>query len=137
MNSRLCLGSIVLALLLAGCGPKGPKLYPVQGTVTYNGQPLPEGDIVFSPTSPGEVDDHGKIKEGKFSFEARPGNKRVKITANRADGPVDPQMGAPPRRQYIPPKYSSAEKTELTATVDEVAKPENGKNQFKFDLLGP
>ena len=128
---------VLLAILLAGCGPKGPQLYPIKGTVTYNGQPLPEGDIVLMPTSPGEVEDANKIKDGKFEFSARPGAKKVKITANRPEGPVDPQMGVQPRRQYIPENYSSAEKTELTLTVAEVAKAENGQNEFKFDLTGP
>jgi hypothetical protein len=142
MNSRhwlsfVQIGFLLGALLLTGCGPQGPKVYPVKGTVTYNSQPLPEGDIVFSPTSPGEVEDYGKIKDGKFEFAARAGEKRVKITANRADGPIDPQMGVAPRRQYIPEKYSSAEKTELSATVHEIAQPAGGKNEFKFDLIGP
>jgi hypothetical protein len=137
MNSRICLAIVLLAILFAGCGPKGPKLYPIKGTVTYNGEPLPEGDIVLMPTSPGEVEDANKIKDGKFEFGARAGAKRVKITANRSEGPPDPQMGVSPRRQYIPERYSSAEKTELTLTVEEVAKAENGKNEFKFDLTGP
>jgi hypothetical protein len=34
--------------------------------------------------------------------------------------------------QYIPAKYSSAEKTELTAEVSE-----SGKNEYTFTLTGP
>ena len=97
-----------------------------------NGEPIPEGDIVFSPAQPGEVEDYGKIKDGKFAFEARAGAKRVKITANRAEGNIDPQMGVAPRVQYLPAKYSSAEKTELTADVKDT-----GKNEFSFPLSGP
>jgi hypothetical protein len=113
--------------LQAGCGPSGPKLYPVSGVVTWEGQPLADGDIIFMPATPGDVEDAGKIKDGKFEFKARPGNKRVKILATREEGPADPQMGAVPRKQYLPPKYSSAEKTELTAEVKESdAKDANG-----------
>lgn len=137
MNSRICLAFVLLlAILVTGCGPKGPQRYPIQGTVTYNGQPLVEGDIVLMPP-PGEVDDANKIKDGKFAFAALPGKKKVKITANRSEGPADPQMGVAPRRQYIPERYSSADKTELTLTVEEVEKAGNGKNEFKFELTGP
>jgi hypothetical protein len=123
---------VVLSCTIAGCGPTGPKLYPVKGTVTWNGEPLPEGDIIFTPATPGDVEDAGKVVGGKFAFEARPGAKKVKITANRSEGPVDPQMGLAPRVQYIPPKYSSAEKTTLTAEVTET-----GKNEFEFTLTSP
>jgi hypothetical protein len=134
MNYRLFLLLTVLPVLIAatGCGPTGPKLYPVSGTVSWNGKPLPEGDIIFAPASPGELEDAGKIVAGKFAFQARPGAKKVKIMANRSEGPVDPQMGLAPRVQYIPPQYSSAEKTTLTAEVTE-----NGKNEFEFTLTGP
>lgn len=134
LNHRFLSLAVVAILFgaLAGCGPTGPKLYPVAGTVTWNGQPLPEGDIVFAPASPGEVEDAGKVVAGKFAFQARPGAKKVKIMANRSEGPIDPQMGVAPRVQYIPPQFSSAEKTTLTAEVTE-----NGKNEFEFTLTGP
>ena len=116
----------LVALGLIGCSPKGPKVYPISGTVTFNGKPVPDGDIVLLTS--GEVDEPGKIKDGKFAFTARAGNKRVKIMASRQEGPVDPQMGAAPLTQYIPAKYSS-EQTELTMEVKE-----SGKNEFPFEL---
>jgi len=40
--------AIVLAFCLAaGCGPSGPKVYTIQGTVTYKGNPVPQGVINF------------------------------------------------------------------------------------------
>jgi hypothetical protein len=39
--------SPVLVLLLAGCGEQ--PTYPVSGKVTYKGQPVPAGSVVFSP----------------------------------------------------------------------------------------
>jgi hypothetical protein len=133
--------AIVSALIgftvwFTACGPSGPKMYPVSGTVNWNGAPLPEGDIVFMPATPGDVEDAGKIKAGKFAFEARPGSKKVKILATRGEGPVDPQMGMQPQVMYIPPKYSSGELTELKATVEE-STGKDGKNVFPFDLKGP
>ena len=122
---------------LSGCGPSGPKVYPVSGTVTYNGQPLAEGDIIFFPATPGGVEYSGKVADGKFKFTTEAGSKRVKILASRQEGAVDPQMGAKPRRQFIPEKYSSGEKTELKAEVTESKVSETGKNEFTFTLNGP
>jgi hypothetical protein len=119
---------VVVSWAFAGCKPSGPKLYPVSGTVTYNGQPIPEGTIIL--LTPGEVDESTNIANGRFSLQARPGHKRVKILASKADGPVDPQMGVPPLRQYIPARYSS-EDTELSLDVNESGK----KRIYSFDLV--
>jgi hypothetical protein len=40
-----------LATLLAGCGEKGPARQDVSGKVTFNGIPVPAGQIVFEPDS--------------------------------------------------------------------------------------
>jgi len=43
----ILVSAVLAGLALAGgCGPKGPKLYPVSGTVTWNDAPLPDGDII-------------------------------------------------------------------------------------------
>ncbi len=136
MNLRhVFLGTLVCIILATtfGCGPTGPKTYPVSGTVTWNGEPLPEGDIVLVPTSPGDIEAHSKITAGKFAFTAQAGNKKVKIMASRPEGPVDPQMGGQPRVSYLPAKYSSAEKTELTAIVGE----SETNPPLEFKLVGP
>lgn len=38
-----------LAVVIAGCGPQGPVRYRVQGSVTYDGKPVPVGRIIFNP----------------------------------------------------------------------------------------
>ena len=119
---------LLAAAAALGCGPSDPKLYPVSGTVTWNGQPLADGDILFVPVDGATVPDPGKIKDGKFSFQAQAGQKKVEIRATREAGPVDPVMGAPPRVQFVPAKYNDA--TELTAEV----KPQE-KNEFTFPLV--
>ncbi|HUT57595.1 MAG TPA: hypothetical protein VNA25_07060 [Phycisphaerae bacterium] len=121
----VCLG--LLALPVTGCGPSGPETYPVSGTVTWNGDPLPEGDIVFSPVDGSLAPDAGKIVAGKFEFQAQPGEKRVEIDATRESGEVDPVMHMAPRQAYIPSKYNS--ETTLKATVTA-----GGDNTFIFDL---
>ena len=43
------LGLVAALLLAAGCGEAGPARYHVSGKVTFNGQPVPAGQIVFEP----------------------------------------------------------------------------------------
>lgn len=58
-----------LMVAAGGCGKSGPETYDVSGTVTYNGQPVPVGQILFQPDisqgnkGPGCV---VRIKEGRY-----------------------------------------------------------------------
>ncbi len=76
---------LLLACLLGltGCGASGPETYSVSGRVTFNAEPLPEGRIIFSPSDGSVAPDAGKIVEGRFEFQAKPGKKRVEIHADR------------------------------------------------------
>ncbi|MCS7304309.1 MAG: hypothetical protein NZ602_04285 [Thermoguttaceae bacterium] len=59
----------VLMLLFAfGCGGSGPGMR-VWGTVTYQGQPIQEGQIVFTPIegTPGPSTP-GQIKNGQYEI---------------------------------------------------------------------
>src|SRR5437899_12941205 len=43
---------LVLISALMGCsGKQGPQRYRVSGTVTFDGKPVPHGEILFSPDS--------------------------------------------------------------------------------------
>lgn len=119
---------LLAAVVGTGCGPSGPKTYPVSGTVTFEGEPLAEGDIVFSPEQGSIAPDAGKIVDGKFEFRAQPGPKRVEIDATRETGEVDPTMGMAPRESFIPSKYN----TETTLEAEVTA---GGENEFHFELL--
>ena len=43
--------AILMVTLLVGCGGgvDGPDRYPIEGKVTYDGKPLPKGNIIFIP----------------------------------------------------------------------------------------
>ena len=125
-----CLLFCLAILLLCGCGSSGPETCTVTGTVTWNGNPLPEGNILFVPEDGKGVPDPGKIADGEFRLEVKPGKKKVEITATREIGEVDPVMGKAPRRSYIPARYNSS--TELTAEVTP-----GTDNVFPFSLQGP
>jgi hypothetical protein len=64
MKTKTLLALALLSAPLAGCGGNGTKLVPVSGTVTVNGQPLPDAVIIFEPdpTSPGAA--HAENRTG-------------------------------------------------------------------------
>jgi len=79
IRSASALGLACL-LLLVGCGPAAPKLYPVSGTVTLDGQPLADGKIYFRTVENGQVDTL-PVTAGKFSGQVLAGPRRVEIVA--------------------------------------------------------
>jgi hypothetical protein len=114
------------ALLLVGCG-SGPRTYKVVGTVTLDGEPLPDGDIQFLPQDRALSIDGGRVEDGEFEFQAKPGTKKVSIRAARPAPGLKAVNGDPINVDYIPDRYNS--KTTLTAEV--AAKD---KNEFEFKL---
>src|SRR5262245_14949605 len=54
-----------VALLLAGCSRGGPEIVPIEGNLTYQGEPVPNVRIYFVPTSGrpswGISDDNGRF----------------------------------------------------------------------------
>jgi hypothetical protein len=63
MTSRVFLIAIAFAaVLVPGCG--GPKMAPVKGRVVFNGQPVKEAAVTFSPTGAGNQLDAGKPGTG-------------------------------------------------------------------------
>jgi hypothetical protein len=110
-----------------GCGKSSNGTVVTSGTVTFDGQSIPTGVIVFMPVNdPKLTGDSGKIKDGKFSFGVKPGKKRIEIHATK-EGKLDPDMGRPDQIPYIPEKYNlkSTLEKEISAT---------GKNEFEFKL---
>ncbi len=114
-------------VLAAGCGGSGAATYPVSGTVSFDGQPIPEGRISFVPEDGKAAPDSGPIQNGKFQLRVKPGRHRVEIVADRPTGKIDPVMGMAPRESYIPACYNS--QTILRAEVTP-----QGPNQFTFAL---
>ena len=104
----------VLALLMCGCGQSGPETYPVTGTVSYRGSPLPLGTVMFvpkegPPSKPAAIDEHGR-----YRLDAVAGEHAVAVTAMppRPGGRPDPTVeggvdytGVPAVKSLIPMKY--------------------------------
>ena len=116
-------------LLIGGCTPAGPKLYEVSGTVTFNGQPVSKGGIMFLPSDKALAPQGSTIEEGTYKLKAAPGSYHVQITASRmipgkkVEGPSGETDAV---EQYIPANYNK--QTTLNAEV----KPD--KNQLDFPL---
>lgn len=66
INSRGLCVLIGAICFVSGCGQSGPKVVEVAGTVTRNGNPVPNVALSFTPTkgrpSWGQADEHGKFK---------------------------------------------------------------------------
>lgn len=123
---------VCISCMAIGCGDAGPTMFPVAGTVSLDGAPIAEGDIIFLDADPSIAPDGGKIENGQFKMQAKPGKKRVEIRASRLEKLPSGQAGAMGETEayvdYIPARYNL--NTELTADVQE-----SGENQFDFPLL--
>ncbi|MCH2129085.1 MAG: hypothetical protein MK179_08070 [Pirellulaceae bacterium] len=124
--NRNCL-VVMVATLLMGCGPSGPKTYSVSGTVSLDNQPLETGKI-FLIDPAGRLDsDVGDIADGKFKFRAKPGSKRVELRAERQTGEIS-HFGGAVTAEALPARYNS--QSTLTEEVTTNAK----ENVYTFEL---
>ena len=120
-----------LALAATGCG-SGDGLQKVTGKVSYDGQPISEGRILFRNTTGDQKAYSGAITEGRYEVMCEPGTMRVEVTAMRVvpgkfqQGPGGDKDRVPATEMYIPAKYNSESK--LTAEVKTSA------NDVPFDL---
>lgn len=121
---------LFLVSLVAGCGPKGPEMGQVSGTVTYKGKTLPTGTIVFIPEKEGslmaiadiQADGTYVARTEQFGPGVPLGKHRVMISAFIDHGPEKSAEA------ILPEKYSSDRKSGLTADV------EPGENIVDFSL---
>ena len=121
--------AIVLALFL-GCGPAGPKVYPVTGTVKYEDGSIPTGEIVevhFTPTeknpkshpATGAISATGKYLLSSFAAEDGAMEGEYKVTFNILKSYIGTVSN-------LSPEFTRADQTPYTKTV----KP--GRNAFDF-----
>lgn len=116
---------------------KKSDIVEVSGTVTMDGQPLANATVRFEPaqgttgtTSWGITDSTGyyKLRKANGLEGSHAGRFKVVIAKfARADGSpfppdVDGATAAAEGKEHLPPKYSDADRTELSAEV-----PKEGK----------
>ncbi len=121
----LCICSLLLPAL-AGCpsGPVEPKLVPVQGTITMDGQPLVGASIMFGGVAFGETDANGRYELGRGEKKGAPAGEYMVVIEKwtKPDGSVYRSAeGISPMdagaTQQIPTRYSHPEQSELKKTV--------------------
>jgi hypothetical protein len=126
-------------LLIAGCGGPGMTL---SGQVTFKGQPIENGRIIFTPLAPDIPAVGATIQSGRYSIPASQGAPpgaayAVEITAVAKTGRRVANVampGSPPVEQVInpiPEVYNR--KTTLRVTVSARA----ADNVFDFHLMKP
>jgi hypothetical protein len=126
----LRLSCLVIAVVMTGCRSPSPRdrAYEVSGTVTFDGQPVPEGGITFKSDDKTLADDYAPIQNGVFKCLCSAGKKRVEIRGIReVPQPNDGVLRDPKFVEFIPAKYNT--KTELTVEISI-----DDKNEFVFDL---
>jgi hypothetical protein len=124
-------GLLTAVIASCGCGGSDSQRVVLTGAVTYQGEPVANGTVLFAPcdgtTGPSIV---AKIVDGRYRTDSQgglaSGNYRVEILGYRkgagdrqSPGPA-PQVGPPAHanapQQYLPEKYNV--KTQLKTKVD-------------------
>jgi hypothetical protein len=140
-----------LVIILDGCGggAERPAMGRVSGKVTYKGQPVTSGSVIFTPArDQGKEAAGGRVATGNI----QPDGTYTLTTFDTGDGavlgqhvvtveahgqttmtgvPIDPKTKRPryvPAKSTIPEKYGSLDKTPLRHTV------EPGNNTFDLEL---
>ncbi|MES2791274.1 MAG: hypothetical protein V4719_16785 [Planctomycetota bacterium] len=134
---------LIVVCSLSGCGGGVKGRSGVQGTVKFDGQPIPEGVIAFIPIGTTVGPSSGAtIKNGKYSIAAEQGpvlgTHRVEITASRTSGTKQVKglgegTGGPSGggsvtvlEMYIPAQYNKKSKLEFVVKA--------GSSDANFDL---
>lgn len=123
----LSMRGLGLAVILAcvGCGPSGPPLATVEGTILVDGKPMQGLFVEFQPEggspSIGETDEKGfyRLRFSRERWGAEVCDHKVRIMADE-DG------GGRNGKDRLPAKYNA--KTELQREV------KAGRNVIDFDL---
>ncbi|MBN1588927.1 MAG: hypothetical protein JW888_05380 [Pirellulales bacterium] len=126
MLPRRCVAvSLLLSLVVVGCGESGPPTFPVTGSVTYQGKPLPLGSVMFVPQ-----DKHGQAKgspidaNGHYQLDAAAGEYMVEVQmiARLRSQPAPDGEGAnmdmPVVDWLIPEKYNQFQTSGLKVVVE-------------------
>ncbi len=126
----------LVMVVIAGCGDQsGLNLATVQGTVTYNGNPVDHGQVVFIPTegvggpsAVGEIHSDGSYQMRTADFEgAAVGRHKVTVHSRRPLRPEEEKSLIIPEL-LIPDRYANELDTPLAIDV------EPGVNQFDIEL---
>jgi hypothetical protein len=137
MRNALWLAMVLAAcigLTIAGCGGGSPQgRLAISGQVTFEGQPLDQGSIQFTPLdSESGISGGAIIQNGSYTIEAEkglaPGKYRVRIFSAEASGEAEemPGMSEEAPKERIPAQYNVESTLEADVSGD--------KTTFDFKL---
>lgn len=134
-RSRFGVAYLLAVVFVCGCGSSGQERTAVSGSITLDGKPLSDVNIVFMPEDGNGLGATALAQAGSFSLEAAtgpsPGKHSVTIDAMQPDLEefelLRDQRKNPLPGPRIPRRYRSP--GTLTATV-----LSEGDNQFDFAL---
>jgi len=145
--SRCWLFAGALLLFVTGCGEAMPTTAPAKGVVTYRGQPLKFGSVMFQPVSGqaarAEIQPDGSFDlvterygDGPAVPGAAIGTHLVRITCYEGQSPNAGGTGGGDRerplgKSLIPEHYTNVETSGIKLEV----KP--GGEPFKIELVDP
>lgn len=126
--------ALMLAVVGMTIGCADDNRATVKGTVTFDGEPIEEGSIIFEPVDGAGPAAGGRIDDGEYLLTGEsgvmPGKKLVRIVASRKTGKqVEETPGGPMVDEvlpFIPPKYNQL------STLEVEVQP--GKNTHDFEL---
>jgi hypothetical protein len=127
----------VILALVAGCGGAAGSRYPVQGSVSYDGQTVDAGGIAFLPEGDTEGEKRatatGQIKDGHYALDGRngpnAGKYRVQLWWKKKAGKQVRGEGGVMKdetEEGLPAKYNSAS--------EQVVEVKSGGNTMDFNL---
>ncbi|MEW4564168.1 hypothetical protein AB1K70_16640 [Bremerella sp. JC770] len=112
-RSLMC-SALLTVVALVGCNGDGKM--SVDGTASWNGQPIQKGYIELQPIGDGHFAS-AEIIDGKFTLQTTPGKRLVKVTAEKKIGETQPTDRIPEVKpimfQFVPPEFNSESKLEM------------------------
>ena len=119
-NASFGFVALVALVVMCGCGDSGPAKYPVCGVITYQGKPVPTGNVMLVPVEGGDAALSIIRPDGTYSLETIPGKHRVGVTAVSEPPPGTSEMNyrAPP--PLVPAKYGRPDSSGLVVDVQPV-----------------
>ena len=133
---RMCCGLALMLVAMVGCGSAGEPRGYVSGKVTYSGEPVSEGVVVFSSAT-GNFAAQGTLQNnGSYSVRSSDGGLPVgeyqvvvlPPTVQTPDTPDSPGGEAFLEVDNIPSRYRSASQSGLSLKV------EAGNNTFDIAM---
>ncbi|MDR0611867.1 MAG: hypothetical protein LBG58_17300 [Planctomycetaceae bacterium] len=117
---RILIVPILLLILFLNSCSSNERGIVISGNVTLDGTPIPNGQIHFLDQQT-QVPVTAGIRNGNYSVSIEPGEKSVKVFAERVIGKIPRDPAQPDgetidqTEQYVPKKFN--DKSELKITV--------------------